>query len=72
MPYYVIAIHTDSLVYRTFGTYESFDEAEQREKDMEAGRDFGANYAVEMIIADDVVHLQQKIHQIRTERGYPV
>ena len=71
MPYYVYAIHTDSRINRLCGSFVDYHGAEICERDYQRGNDSEDNNLVMMIYAENKTHAQQRIKQIRREKGLP-
>ncbi len=66
MPYYVVAIHTDSEENRLMDIFDNFHEARKFEDEMNAARIPEDNYFVRLIYADDISQYRKKVADLRT------
>ena len=69
MPYYVCAIHTDSTTYRIYEIFDNYNDARDFETEMQLGTYPGDNYFVYSTYAENETDLEERINEVRRQRG---
>jgi hypothetical protein len=69
MPYYVYAINADSRTNRLCGSFADFQRAEICERDNQTSTNSKSDHFVMVIYAENKTHAQERIKQIRREKG---
>ena len=69
MPYYVYAIHTDSKLSCFYGSFADYHDAEICKREKQGFDHLQDSSFVALIYAENRTHANQKVKQMRRERG---
>ncbi len=69
MPYYVYASHANSKLDCLYGSFMDYHDAEICERGKQGFDNFQEDSFVTLIYAENQTHADQKVKQIRRERG---
>lgn len=70
--FFVMAIHTDSILNREYGRFGTLSDAEACELNMKRGRYPGDNYLVHTFNAETAEELEIKINEFRKTKNITV
>ena len=69
MPYYVYAVHAGSKLSCCYGSFADYHDAEVCEREKQGFDNSQESSFVTLIYAENQTHAEQKVKQLRRERG---